>query len=103
MTLAGDAFNLYVLLEVASLTGYALVAMGKRKQSRLAAFKYIPRFLGMVWRTKPSYGMGILVVRLVSAFTPLAMLWVGVQKWRHVPPPYRGGLNLIRAPPMEGA
>ena len=30
----------------------------------------------MVWRTKPSYGVGILLLRLVSAFIPVAMLWV---------------------------
>ena len=46
-------------------------------RERLVAFKYIPRFLRMVWRTKPSYGVGILAVRVVSAFTPVAMLWVG--------------------------
>jgi len=31
----------------------------------------------MVWVTKPSYGVGIVLLRLVSAFTPLAMMWVG--------------------------
>lgn len=46
-------------------------------RERLAAFKYIPPFLKMVWVTKPSYGVGIGLVRLISAFTPVAMLWVG--------------------------
>ena len=46
-------------------------------RERLVAFKYIPRFLRMVWRTRPLYGVGILAVRVVSAFAPLAMLWVG--------------------------
>ena len=46
-------------------------------RERLAAFKHIPPFLLIVWSTKPSYGVGILVVRVVSAFMPLAMLWVG--------------------------
>lgn len=46
-------------------------------RERLAAFRYIPPFLGMVWRTRPSYGAGIVVLRAVSAFAPLAMLWVG--------------------------
>jgi len=31
----------------------------------------------MVWVTKPSYGVGIVLLRLVSAFTPLAMMWIG--------------------------
>lgn len=46
-------------------------------RERLAAFKQIPPFLRMVWNTKPSYGVGILLVRLANAFTPVAMLWVG--------------------------
>jgi ATP-binding cassette subfamily B protein len=46
-------------------------------RERLAAFRYIPPFLRMVWATKPSYGLGIVLVRIVNAFTPLAMLWVG--------------------------
>ena len=46
-------------------------------RERLAAFRYIPPFLKMVWATKPSYGVGIVLIRLLSAFTPLAMLWVG--------------------------
>jgi ATP-binding cassette, subfamily B, bacterial len=46
-------------------------------RERLAAFRNIPPFLRMVWRTKPSYAVGIALVRLVNAFTPLAMLWVG--------------------------
>jgi ATP-binding cassette subfamily B protein len=31
----------------------------------------------MVWATKPAYGLGIVCVRGISAFLPLAMLWVG--------------------------
>jgi ATP-binding cassette, subfamily B, bacterial len=46
-------------------------------RERLAAFRHIPPFLRMVWATKPSYGVGILLLRTVNAFTPLAMMWVG--------------------------
>ncbi len=46
-------------------------------RERLAAFRHIPPFLRMVWRTGPAYGVGIALVRIASAFTPLAMLWVG--------------------------
>ena len=31
----------------------------------------------MVWKTKPLYGGIITAIRVVSAFTPIAMLWVG--------------------------
>ena len=40
MTLTGDVFNLYVFLEVASISCYGLVALGGGK-SILAAFRYL--------------------------------------------------------------
>lgn len=46
-------------------------------RERLAAFRYIPPFLRMVWATRPSYGVGIVILRTINAFLPLAMLWVG--------------------------
>ncbi len=46
-------------------------------RERLAAFRFIPPFLRMVWATKPSYGAGIVLLRVVNAFLPVAMLWVG--------------------------
>lgn len=46
-------------------------------RERLQALRLVPRFLGMVWRTNRWYGAGILVVRGLAAFGPVAMLWVG--------------------------
>ncbi len=40
MTVTGDVFNLYVFLEVASISGYGLIALGGKK-SILAAFRYL--------------------------------------------------------------
>ena len=40
MVITGDMFNLYVYLEVMSLSGYGLIAMGGKK-SMLAAFRYM--------------------------------------------------------------
>lgn len=40
MTLTGDVFNLYVYLEIASLSGYGLIALGSNK-STIAAFRYL--------------------------------------------------------------
>ena len=67
-------------------------------KERVKALRLVPRFLAMVWRTKPSYGVVILAVRVLSAFGPLALLWVGklivdgvlanigapVPDWRHL-------------------
>jgi ATP-binding cassette subfamily B protein len=46
-------------------------------RERIKALRLVPRFLAMVWRTKPAYGLVILAVRVISAFGPLALLWVG--------------------------
>ena len=43
----------------------------------MLALRLVPRFLGMVWRTRPSHGVGIVVCRVLSAFGPVALLWVG--------------------------
>src|SRR5262245_22772792 len=46
-------------------------------RERIQALRLVPRFLSMVWRTKPLYGVVIFAVRIVSAFGPLALLFVG--------------------------
>lgn len=40
MTITGDAFNLYVLMEISALTNYALIAMG-RNRALMASFNYV--------------------------------------------------------------
>ena len=40
IALTGDAFNLYVLIEVAALTGYGLIALGTNRAAA-ATFNYI--------------------------------------------------------------
>jgi len=40
MVITGDAFNLYVLLEIASITGYALIAVGKDR-ALLSSIRYV--------------------------------------------------------------
>ena len=40
MTITGDAFNLYVLLEIAALSSYGLIALG-RSRAYLATFNYL--------------------------------------------------------------
>ncbi|MFC7068252.1 monovalent cation/H+ antiporter subunit D family protein [Halobaculum lipolyticum] len=41
MSVTGDAFNLYVFLEITGLTAYALVASGDRGRSAVAGLKYL--------------------------------------------------------------
>ena len=59
MTATGDAFNLYVLLEIASLSGYALIGLG-RNRAPLATLNYL--FLGTIGATFYLLGVGYLYI-----------------------------------------
>ena len=53
----GDAFNLYVLLEIASLTGYALIGMGKGR-APISGLNYV--FMGTIGASLYLLGIGYL-------------------------------------------
>ena len=55
----GDMFNLFVLLEVVSLTGYALIAIG-RGRATLASFRYL--ILGTIGAVFYLIGVGYLYI-----------------------------------------
>lgn len=57
MVLTGDLFNLYVFLEIASLTMYALIAIGE-KPAPYAAFRYL--IIGTAGGTLYLLGVGFL-------------------------------------------
>lgn len=59
MCVTGDAFNLFVFLEVASLSGYALVGCGGGR-SQMAAFRYV--MLGATGASLYLLGIGYLYV-----------------------------------------
>ncbi|HZD04409.1 MAG TPA: hypothetical protein VE173_05815, partial [Longimicrobiales bacterium] len=46
-------------------------------RERVKALRLVPRFMAMVARTKPSYAVGILLTRVLAAFGPVTLLWVG--------------------------
>lgn len=54
----GDIFNLYVFLEITSLTAYTLLALGKDKNSLIASFDYI--ILGTISASFILLGIGYL-------------------------------------------
>jgi multicomponent Na+:H+ antiporter subunit D len=62
ITATGDTFNVYVLLEIASLTGYTLVAMGGDRDRRalVASLKYL--ILGSIGATFILLGIGYLLM-----------------------------------------
>ena len=58
ITLTGDAFNVFVFLEISSLSTYALIAHGRDRRALLAAFRYL--VMGTVGATFLLIGIGLL-------------------------------------------
>jgi len=58
MVATGDVFNLFVFLEISSLSTYALVAMGKDTRALTAAYRYL--ILGSLGATFYVIGIGLL-------------------------------------------
>ncbi|MEM7699412.1 MAG: monovalent cation/H+ antiporter subunit D family protein [Verrucomicrobiota bacterium] len=61
ITITGDAFNLFVLVEVSSLTSYGLVAMGSKRRGSFAAFNYL--LMGTVGASFYLLGVGYLYLK----------------------------------------
>jgi multicomponent Na+:H+ antiporter subunit D len=59
IVVTGDAFNLYVLLEIASLTGYGLLAMGEER-APLATLNYL--YMGTIGACFYLLGVGYLYI-----------------------------------------
>ena len=62
ITVTGDTFNIYVLLEISSLTVYSLIALGKYRDRRAltASLKYL--ILGSIGATFILLGIGYLLM-----------------------------------------
>jgi ATP-binding cassette subfamily B protein len=46
-------------------------------RERLAAARHLPKLLRLVWSTEPRFVVGIVVLRVLRAVVPLAVLWIG--------------------------
>lgn len=57
-TVTGDLFNLFVFMEILSLSGYALVAVSGERIAEMAAFKYL--VMGAVSSLMVLFGIGLL-------------------------------------------
>ncbi|MCP3873941.1 MAG: monovalent cation/H+ antiporter subunit D family protein [Desulfobacteraceae bacterium] len=58
VTATGDLFNLYVLIEITSLTSYAMVALGDKDRGPLASLNYV--FIGVIGASFYLLGVGYL-------------------------------------------
>ena len=46
--ITGDLFNVFVFLEISSLSSYAMISLGKSRRSPLAAFQYLIMGLSLI-------------------------------------------------------
>ncbi len=58
ITITGDAFNLFVFLEISSLSSYVLISLGKDRRALTAAFQYL--IMGTIGASFYLIGVGLL-------------------------------------------
>ena len=58
MAITGDAFNLFVFMEISSLSSYVLIALGRDRRALHAAYQYL--ILGTIGATFYVIGVGLL-------------------------------------------
>ena len=77
MCATGDLFNVFVFLEISSLSTYALISLGKTRRAPLAAFQYL--IMGTIGATFLLIGIGLLYQMTGT----LNMADIGVQLERY--------------------
>ncbi len=60
MAATGDAFNVFVFMEISSLATYVLIAMGRDRRALIAAYQYL--ILGTIGATFYVLGIGLLYI-----------------------------------------
>ncbi|MDD2879240.1 MAG: monovalent cation/H+ antiporter subunit D family protein [Rhodoferax sp.] len=58
ISITGDAFNIFVFLEVSSLSAYVLIALGRDRRALFAAYQYL--LMGSIGATFLVIGIGLL-------------------------------------------
>ena len=58
MTITGDAFNIFVFMEVSSLAMYVLIALGRDRRALVAAYQYL--IIGTIGATFYVIGVGLV-------------------------------------------
>ena len=64
ITVTGDAFNLFVFLEISALSTYVLISMGKDRRGLTAAYRYL--IMGTLGATFYITGVGLLYMQTGS-------------------------------------
>ena len=58
ITITGDAFNVFVFMEISSLSTYVLIALGRNRRALLASYQYL--IVGTIGATFYVIGVGLL-------------------------------------------
>ena len=58
MTITGDAFNVFVFLEISSLASYTLISLGRDRRALVAAYRYL--VMGTIGATFFLIGVGLI-------------------------------------------
>ncbi|MBN2800415.1 MAG: monovalent cation/H+ antiporter subunit D family protein [Deltaproteobacteria bacterium] len=83
ITVTGDAFNVFVFLEITSLASYTLIGLGAGRRAPLAAFSYL--VMGTIGGTFVLIGIGLMYQMTGSLnMADLAVLLPGVQHTRTI-------------------
>jgi multicomponent Na+:H+ antiporter subunit D len=61
IAITGDAFNLFVFLEISSLSSYVLIALGRDRRALVAAYQYL--IMGTIGATFIVVGVGLLYLK----------------------------------------
>jgi multicomponent Na+:H+ antiporter subunit D len=82
VTITGDAFNIFVFLEISSLSTYVLIALGRDRRALVAAYRYL--IMGTIGATFIVIGIGLLY--LTTGTLNLGDLAARIGDARHVRP-----------------
>ena len=84
ITVTGDVFNVFVFLEISSLSAYALIALGQDRKALTAAYQYL--IMGSVGATFIVIGIGMMYVMTGTLnMADLAVLLPQVSSSRTIP------------------
>lgn len=79
---AGDAFNIFVFMEIASLSGYLLIAAGSDRRALPAVFKYL--LIGTIGAT--FYLIGVGLIYMMTGTLNLADMEARIHEVRELKP-----------------
>ncbi|MCX5497607.1 monovalent cation/H+ antiporter subunit D family protein [Kaistia dalseonensis] len=84
MAVTGDAFNVFVFLEISSLSTYVLIALGRDRRALVAAYQYLivgtigATFyvigVGLLYLATGTLNLGLIVERLPEIASPRALI-----------------------------